>query len=183
MRLIKLSGWHSIKLPALYFAIILSTTQCNIYSFTGAALSPEVKTISISTFYNDASGGPPNMSQILTEKIKDYFQQNTNLTLVEENGDLQLEGSISRYDYTPVAPQASGNNQVADVAGLMRLTITVNASYVNTYSDEFDFNNRSFSFFSDFSAEKDPSSVEDQLVDEILDQIVFDIFTATVANW
>lgn len=164
-------------------AIILSANSCNIYSFTGAALSPEVKTITITNFFNDAGGGPPNMSQLLTEKLKDYFQQNTNLSLVEENGDLQLEGNIARYDFTPVAPQATGNERIGDVAGLMRLTITVNASYVNTFSDEFDFNNRSFSFFSDFSAEKDPSSVEDQLVDEILDQIVFDIFTATVANW
>ena len=44
-------------------------------------------------------------------------------------------------------------------------------------------NNRGFSFYSDFNADKDPSSVENELVDEILDQIVFDIFTATVANW
>lgn len=164
-------------------ALILSTTQCNIYSFTGAALSPDVKTISIANFYDDAGGGPPNLSQLLTEKLKDYFQQNTSLSLVNENGDLQLEGNIARYDFTPVAPQATGNDQVADVAGLMRLTITVNASYVNTNNDEFDFNNRSFSFYSDFSAEKDPSSVENDLIDEILDQIVFDIFTATVANW
>lgn len=174
---------NSFKITAIALVVILSVNSCNIYSFTGAALSPEVKTISISNFYNDAGGGPPNMSQILSEKVKDYFQQNTNLSLTDENGDLQLEGSITRYEFTPVAPQASGNDQVADVAGLMRLTITVNASYVNNYSEEFDFNNRSFSFFSDFSAEKDPSSVEDQLVDEILDQIVFDIFTATVANW
>lgn len=163
--------------------IILSTTSCGIYSFTGAALDPQVKTISIERFYNDSGGGPTNMSQLLTEKLKDYFQQNTSLSIVDENGDLQLDGNITRYDFTPVAPQASGSEQVGDVAGLMRLTITVNASYVNAFNDEFDFNNRSFSFFSDFSAEKDPSAVEDQLVDEILDQIVFDIFTATVANW
>lgn len=171
------------RIVASLFAILLSASSCGIYSFTGAALSPEVKTITIENFFNDAGGGPPNMSQLLTEKLKDYFQQNTNLALVEENGDLQLEGNIARYDFTPVAPQATGNDRVADVAGLMRLTITVNASYVNAYSDEFDFNNRSFSFFSDFSAERDPSAVEGQLVDEILDQIVFDIFTATVANW
>ncbi len=164
-------------------AIILFVSSCNIYSFTGAALDPQVKTISIDNFYNDSGGGPTNMSQLLTEKLKDYFQQNTSLTVVAENGDLQLDGNIARYDFTPVAPQASGNNQTGDVAGLMRLTITINASYVNAFSDEFDFNNRAFSFFSDFSAEKDPSTVEGQLVDEILDQIVFDIFTATVANW
>ena len=123
------------------------------------------------------------MSQLFTENIKDYYQQNTNLSLVDDNGDLILEGSITRYEFTPVAPRASGSDEVADVASLMRLTITVNASYVNTTDDEFNFDNRSFSFFADFNAEQDPSSVEDQLIDEIIDQIIFDIFNASVANW
>lgn len=156
---------------------------CSVYSFTGASLGPEIQTITIQNFFNDSGGGPPNMSQLFTENIKDYYQQNTNLTLVDENGDLLLEGSISRYEFTPVAPRASGSDQVADVASLMRLNITVTVSYVNTIDDEFNFDNRSFSFFADFNAEQDPSSVEDQLIDEITDQIIFDIFNATVANW
>ena len=123
------------------------------------------------------------MSQQFTEKLKDYFQQNTNLTLVDENGDLQLEGAIERYDYEPVAPQASGSDNVADVASQMRLNISVDATYVNTNDDQYDFDGRSFSFFADFDADRDPTSVEEELVDEILDQIIFDIFTASVANW
>lgn len=157
--------------------------SCNVYSFTGASLGPEVQTITIQNFFNDSGGGPPNMSQLFTENIKDYFQQNTNLNLVDENGDLLLEGSITRYEFVPVAPRASGSDEVADVASLMRLNITVTVSYVNTIDDEFNFDNRSFSFFADFNAEQDPSSVEDQLIDEILETIIFDIFNATVANW
>jgi hypothetical protein len=65
----------------------------------------------------------------------------------------------------------------------MRLNITITASYINTQDDEFNFDNRSFSFFADFNAEQDPSSVEDELIDEIFDQIIFDIFNASVANW
>lgn len=156
---------------------------CNVYSFSGASLGPGIQTISIQNFFDDSGGGPPNMSQVFTEKIKDYYQQNTNLSLVDDNGDLLLEGSITRYDYTPVAPRSSGSDEVADVASLMRLNITVTASYINTQDDEFNFDNRSFSFFADFNAEQDPSSVEDELIDEIFDQIIFDIFNASVANW
>ena len=173
---------HHLLIGCLLLSL-LTMQGCNIYSFTGAAISPEVKTISIQNFYNDAGGGPPNMSQQFTESLKDYFQQNTNLTLVDENGDLQMEGAITRYDFEPVAPQASGSDQVADVASQMRLTITVEATYVNTNSDEYDFDNKSFSFFADFDADRDPTSVEEELVEEILDQIIFDIFTASVANW
>ncbi len=163
--------------------IALLFSGCGVYSFTGSSLGPEVKTITIQNFFNDSGAGPPNMSQLFSESIKDYYQQNTNLSLVDDNGDLLLEGSITRYDFTPVAPRASGSNEVADVASLMRLNITITASYVNTVDDEFNFDNRSFSFFADFNAEQDPSSVEDQLIEEIFDQIIFDIFNASVANW
>lgn len=163
--------------------LIMSLSGCGVYSFTGASLGPEVKTISIDNFYNDAGNGPPNMSQVFTEEIRDYYQANTNLALVQENGDLLLEGAITRYEFVPVAPRASGSNDVADVAGLVRLNITVSASYVNTYNDEFNFENKSFTFFADFSSDRDPSSVEDDLISEITEQIIFDIFTATVANW
>ena len=170
----------TLLLPLLFVPLGCSNVS---YSFTGAAISPEVKTISIQNFYNDSGGGPPTMSQQFTEKLKDYFQQNTNLTLIDDNGDLQLEGAIQRYDFEPVAPQASGSDQVADVASQMRLNIAVDATYVNTNDDQYDFDNRSFSFFADFDADRDPTSVEEELVDEILDQIIFDIFTASVANW
>ncbi len=153
------------------------------YSFTGAAISPDVKTISIDNFYNDSGSGPPTLSQNFTEELRDYFQQNTNLTVVQENGDLQLEGAITDYYYEPVAPQASGSDNVADVAGQMRLTIEIDATYINANDDQYDFDDRTFSFFSDFDAERDPTAVEDELVDEILEQIIFDIFTASVANW
>ena len=163
--------------------VLLTFQSCGVYTFTGAAISPEVKTISIQNFYNDSGGGPPVMSQQFTENVKDYYQQNTNLALVDEDGDLQLEGAIVRYDYEPVAPQSSGSDQVADVASEMRLTITVEATYINTYDDQYDFDGKTFSFFADFPADLDPTAVEDELVEEILDQIIFDIFTATVANW
>ena|GEM_PF-22764 len=163
--------------------IFVGFSGCGVYTFTGASLGPEVKTISIDNFYNDAGNGPPNMSQVFTEEIRDYYQANTNLALVQENGDLLLEGAITRYEFVPVAPRASGSNEVADVAGLVRLNITVTASYVNTYDDEFNFENKSFTFFADFSSDRDPSSVEDDLITEITDQIIFDIFAATVANW
>ncbi|WKN43820.1 LptE family protein [Tunicatimonas pelagia] len=171
------------RLWMLAILIFISFSGCGIYTFTGASLGPEVRTISIDNFYNDAGNGPPNMSQVFTEDIRDYYQANTNLALVQENGDLLLEGAITRYEFVPVAPRASGSNEVADVAGLVRLNITVTASYVNTYNDEFNFENKSFTFFADFSSDRDPSSVEDDLIAEITDQIIFDIFAATVANW
>lgn len=162
---------------------ILLPTGCGIYGFSGASISPDIKTISILNFPNEASLGPSTMSVTFTEKIKDYYQQNTSLAIVDEEGDLQIEGYIAEYRVTPVAASSSGNQNQADFASLTRVSIDVFASYVNTQDDEFDFE-RTFSFFVDFDQNRtDLSSNEQQFVEEIFDQIIFDIFNESVANW
>ena len=157
-------------------------SSCGVYSFTGASISADVKTISIQNFYNNASLGPSTMSTVFTEKIKDYYQQNTSLTLVDDEGDLQLEGAIVDYRLTPVAPSAAQGNNV-DFSSLPRLTITVSAAYINTQDDQYDFD-RNFSFFVDFDQNtSDLAANEDDFLDEIFEQIVLDIFNSSVANW
>ena len=164
--------------------LCLGLSQCGVYTYTGANISPDVKTVSIDYFPNEAGDGPANMSQIFTETLRDYFQNNTNLAIDNGgNGDLQISGVISSFRYTPIAPKASGDERFADNAGLQRLTITVQTTYMNSQDDTFDFD-KAFSFFSDY----DPSvtsisAVKPALVDEIFEQIVLDIFSASVANW
>ncbi len=171
------------------FIIFLSTTllvSCGVYSFTGANISPNIKTISIQTFYDEIGTGPPNLSQLFTEKIRDYYQQNTSLTIVPNEGDLQLEGSIVGYRLTPMAPKSSGSQNFAntDIAALQRLTITVKVTYLNTQDESYDFEGQSFSFYQDYDPEKqDFNSIEAALVEFIYDAIVLDIFNASVANW
>ncbi len=158
-------------------------TSCGVYSFTGASISSEVKTISIQQFYNNSPLGPSNMSITFTEEIRDYFLQNTNLTLVDEEGDLQIDGSIENYTLTPAAVSSNQSENGIDLASLTRLTIYVKASYVNIYDDQFDFD-KTFSFFKDFDQNsQDLSANEEEFVEEIFDQIILDIFNSSVANW
>ncbi|MBL3655680.1 LptE family protein [Fulvivirga sediminis] len=165
-----------IVLPAF------SLAGCGVYSFTGANITAE--TISIQQFYNDAEGGPPDMPQTFTNKLKDYYLSNTNLGLVDEDGELQLEGSITGYRLTPIAPTASNNDELGgNTSALTRLTITVQVTYINTEDDQFNFENKSFSFYSDFDSDQNLTAIEATLLDEIFDQIILDIFNASVANW
>jgi len=174
-----------IKLALLtigaWLAVAMMITACSVYSFTGVNTTAE--TISIQNFFNDSGEGPANLSQRFTEELKDYFQQNTNLTLVDNDGDLQLEGSITGYRTRPVAPTAARSDEVADVAGLTRLTIQVNVDYINVQNEELNFN-RGFSFYEDYDSRNSTlASEEDRLIEVIFDQVVFDIFNATVADW
>ena len=123
------------------------------------------------------------MGQLFTEDMKDYFQRNTKLELVPSKGDLQFEGAISRYNISPQAVVSSGNQNVADRSGLMRLTIGVEVAFTNVNKEEENFK-RTFSFYADYDPQTTSlTSVEPELVSQIFKEIIFEIFQASVAQW
>lgn len=146
------------------------------YSFTGASISPEVKTVSVAFFPSNASLAPPNASQLFTEAMKDLFLSQTNLVLVKEDGDLEFEGFISNYTADPVAIQ--GN----ETAALTRVTMSVKVTFTNNNDEKQSFES-SFSRFEDFETSQDLTSVEAELLASINSQLTQDIFNKAVTNW
>ena len=123
------------------------------------------------------------MSQTFTEDLRDYFQRNTSLEMVQKGGHLQFEGAIADYTVRPQAITSSGNSQRSDQSGLMRLTIMVEVAFVNTKKEDDNFK-RNFSFYADYDPQANTlSQVENELIDEIFEQIIQDIFLASVAQW
>ncbi|MES2387541.1 MAG: LptE family protein [Bacteroidota bacterium] len=149
---------------------------CHVYSFTGTNISPDVKSISVSNFVDRSGLGPPYLSQRFSEKLRDYFQRNTGLALIRTNGDLQVEGNITGYSVSPVAPTAQ------QVAAQTRLTITVQLRFSNLRDEEQNID-QSFSFYKDFPANVNLQDVQAAYIDEITDQLILDIYNKTVANW
>ena len=148
---------------------------CVSYNFTGGSMPPNIKTISIQSFYNQSGNGPPSMSLQLTEKLKSFYQNNTKLLIVKDNGDWKLEGMITKYYVQPIAPQAN------QTAGQTRLTITINASFIDELNNrEF---KKDFSFYTDFAQGQSMSQVETEMVNTILDQLVLMVFSETTSNW
>ena len=169
-----------IKGPILIVLTLFMSQGCGVYSFTGTTITAE--TISIQPFYNDASSGPADLSVTFTNQIRDYFQQNTSLAQVINDGELQMDGTVVSYRLTPVAPTAAANDSDRDAAALTRLTITVKVNYINLENEDFNFS-RNFSQFADYNNEIGLNSIESRLIEEIYDQIILDIFNASVANW
>ena len=166
---------------AILLLILFWLSGCGIYGFRGGQVDAE--SITINDFANEAGNGPPDLAQTFSNSIKDYYQRNTNLTLVPSGGELLIEGVVTDYRLTPVSPQASSNEQFGDLSALTRLTITVEVTYINESNDEFDFENQRFSFYSDFESDVTLTTIEASLIEEIYDQIILDIFNASVANW
>jgi len=168
----------------LIAALPLAMAGCGVsvnYSMTGIAT--DATSISITEFYNNADLGPANMGQVFTNTLKNYFIQNTSLSVVAEEGELQMEGEITNFTVTPIAPTSNGDPNALTTASSSRLTVTVRATYVNTTDDKMSFKDKTFSFYKDFPNEQNIADVQDQYTKEIFDRIVNDIFNASVANW
>ncbi|MBA4058599.1 MAG: hypothetical protein C0490_28040, partial [Marivirga sp.] len=114
---------------------------------------------------------------------KNYFIQNSNLAVVQGEGELMLEGEITDFRITPIAPTATNNPNDPNLASSTRLTITVKATYTNTLDEAMSFKDRTFSFYKDFPNDQNLTDVEEQYTRQIFERIVNDIFNASVANW
>ena len=161
----------------LYIPLLLLMAGCTGgYSFTGASIPPEAKTISIKQFPNYASTVNPQLSQKLYDELQQMFSSQTSLNVISADGGLQISGEIT--DYSTRASSIGSDDNVAT----NRLTITIKVSFTNRFDSKTDFE-QSFSRFKDYSAERDFSSVEQGLVSEIVTELCEDIFNKSVVNW
>lgn len=157
------------------FAIILS--GCKIkYSFSGASISTNVKTISIQYFQNRANLVQPGLGQYITDELQDKCRAQTNLEFINDIGDVNFEGEITDYQTRPLT--VSGDAQAA----MNRFTITVRVKFTNSVEPDYSFE-QSFSRYSDYDSSLELSAVEQELSEEIVEELIEDIFNKAFVNW
>lgn len=165
-----------MKSYIIIFISVFLLAGCKInYTFTGASISPEIKSVSIQFFQNQAPMVQPALSNDFTEALKDKFVRQTSLELVNGIGDLNFEGVITGYDTKPVSIQR-------ETAAENRLTITVKVKYTNALEPEQNFET-AFSSYEDYESSQSLETVEAELMEAIIDKLVEDIFNKSVANW
>lgn len=160
----------------LILIAVFMLTGCGIYSFTGASIPAEAKTVSVQHFPNNANLVNPLLSNMITNTLRDYFMNQTTLDAVSDNGDLAIEGEIIDYK---TAPTAITGDQVA---ALNRLTITVNVRFYNRYDESKNFEQK-FSQFEDYSSTQDLNAIQEEILVTICDKLCEDIFNKAVVNW
>ncbi|AUP78744.1 LptE family protein [Flavivirga eckloniae] len=159
--------------------LIITTTfvSCGFYSFTGASIAPNIKTFQVNRFENTSILVEPGLELLFQNTLQDLIQNQTNLSLVNSNGDLVYEGEITTYRVSPTT--ATSQNTAAQ----NRLTIGVKLRFYNRKNEEDDLE-QSFSFFRDFGGSSQlDGSLKDEVHEEIFERITQDIFNATLAKW
>jgi hypothetical protein len=171
-----LVGIKSVLLLFLAAGIILPS-GCKIsYSFSGASISPAVKTLSIQYFQNRASLVQPGLSQYLTDALIDKCKAQTNLGLVNGIGDVNFEGEITDYNTRPLTVAADAQ------AATNRFTITVRIKFTNAVDPDLSYD-QTFSRYEDYPSDQDLANVEKNLSDKIVELLVEDIFNKAFVNW
>jgi hypothetical protein len=95
---------------------------------------------------------------------------------VKRNGDLKIEGEITRYEQRNKSVSAEGSS------AMVELSMTVNVRFTNNANHEEDFE-QEFTAQKSFDSRLQLTAVQEELVQQMVKDIVDQIFNATVANW
>lgn len=159
-------------------AVSLCLTSCMIsYKLNGASIDYNVvKSITLETFVNRSPYQWAPMAPMFNESLSDIYVKQTKLKQIKEGGDLHLSGEITGYDQINKSISADGYSSMVQ----LKMTVKVHFENNSDHNEDFD---RDFSASREYDSKQQLSAVQDDLVQQMIDEIVDQIFNATVANW
>lgn len=160
------------------FLLIICTTGCFRYSFTGTSIPPDVNTIYIPFFPDQSSSGLGSLSDQLNRTLIDRFVNQSRLQLANNaaSADAILEGQIVRYTDEPFT---LGGDQTAEQN---RVTIVVQASFQYAKEDQPLWNKR-FEGYGDYDPDENPIDGEQSAAEAALEMIARNMFNDSMGQW
>lgn len=169
---------HALRLWVLLSGVAFMLHSCTIsYKFSGASIDySTTHSISIADFPNNAALVYPQLSNDLSEGIRDLYNRQTRLQVLRKGGDLELEGEITDYAVTPMA--ISADSYSAET----KLSMTVHVTFTNNVNPEDSFD-KTYTAFQTFDSGRMLSDVQAELCATMISQIADNIYNDTVAKW
>ena len=167
-----------LKTVIALFASALLMQGCTIsYKLNQASIDyTTTKTFSVEPFTNRASYQWAPMAPMFNTTLTDKYNDQTKLRQVKRDGDLALSGEITSYDQTNKSISADG------YSSMVQLKMTVRVKYSNRNKHEDDFE-RTFSSSREYDSSQQLSAVQEELVQQMIDDIVDQVFNQTVGKW
>ena len=158
--------------------LLMLLSACSVsYSLNGASIDySKTKTIQIADFPIRSSYVWGPMGPLFNNQLKDQYRTHTKLIQVKRNGDLKIEGEITRYEQRNKSVSAEGYSAQTE------LSMTVNVRFTNNANHDEDFEQQ-FTAQSSYDTKLSLNSVQEELVTQMVKDICDQIFNATVANW
>ncbi len=163
----------------LMAVLVCVLAACSVsYKFNGASINyDKVKTISFDNFPNRSAAfvwGP--METMFNTSLQDRYLRQTRLRQIKQGGDLELSGEITNYDAYNKGVGSDGYSTMAE----LRMTVNVRFTNNSNHSEDFE---RQFSASQEYNSSQSLASVQEDLVTKMIEDIVDQVFNATVANW
>lgn len=157
--------------------VVLVLSACTIsITMSGASIPENLSTFSVQYINNRAPLINPDLSQKLTDGLKDRIQKESRLVLVNEGGDIEFSGNITSYSTQPMALKADA------VSAETRLSTTVKIRCRNFKDPKKDWE-QTFTAYQDYDSENNLSDVEEELVTLIVDELTENIFNKAFSDW
>ena len=118
----------------------------------------------------------PDLDREFTESLKEKIRTQSRLIFDDRNPNIEFKGTIVDYRITSEAPEEG------ERVSLNRLTITLAIEYKDNTDDENSWKSN-FSHFVNFDSSEDIASIQEDLVRDISDQLMEDIFNKAFTNW
>jgi hypothetical protein len=166
--------WQRFLLAFLLLGFLNAST-CK-YSFKDVSIEPEVKTFRVNYLENKAPYVNTQLSPQLTEKLKQKIIGTTRLRQTnDDNAHYDISGYVSQYNTSTVGISNSASS-------VNRLTVGFHLSFKNTLNEKKNFETDVSRTF-DFDANRSLSDVESSLNNDIVSNIVDEIFNKIFSNW
>ncbi|NBC28300.1 MAG: hypothetical protein GVY08_15675 [Bacteroidetes bacterium] len=167
------------KLPVIAsVAALLFLSACIQYSFTGASIPADVRTIHIPFFPDNTQSGLGDLSDRLNNALINRFINQSRLSLDtdRDGADSWMEGRIQSYRNRPFS--VGGDEQ----ANLNEIEIVVRATFQFANSEEPEYS-KSFTGRATYNVRENPVDGEIEAAEEALQQIANNAFNDAVSNW
>jgi len=173
----RLNSRRITRIFLLVLFVMSLLVGCKVYSFNGANIPPEIKTVRVQYIENKARYNYAQLSPQLTDKLRQKIVSQTKLTQINgDNADYDISGYISQYD---VSTSGISNQQVST----NRLTVAVSLVLLNRKTPGAQPKNISASRSFDFSASLTLDQAQKQLNDEIIRNLTDEIFNKLFSDW
>jgi outer membrane lipopolysaccharide assembly protein LptE/RlpB len=168
-----------IFILVLLAAVALGLSRCGYkLSGFGNQIPDHIKTVVIPDFDNKTARY--QLDQYITFAVKEEFIKRSNLALVDREGraDAILEGTITKFDVTPLSYGEDAS------ANLYKVSISVNVRFVDLKTNEIIFEGKGVSFNDTYEIDEDDFfSQETETLLKIAEEFAASIVTTILENF
>jgi len=173
---------YQINLVLTKTAVLIFYLLTSCYTFKSTGIPPNVNTFYVAEFDNNTANVVPTLSYDFSQALLDKVLRESTLTYTEIDPDVEFSGYISRYQVTSVAPTERDG---LPTTSFNRLDIGVQVDYLNNREEDATKKewSQQFSFYLDYESTENLLDIQEDLIQQINDQLVEDIFNRAFSDW